>query len=933
MLVRLLGPVDVPGAARPVRGTRRRSVLAVLALHAGEVVPAGQLVDRVWHDAPPTGLNTLQSHVSQLRHALGDRAAIVARAPGYVLDLGAEGTDVGRAERLARRAARASDPAVSAAHLREALALWRGQPLADVAGSAWLDEQTARLRGLHENITRALVDARLALGESAALIPQLRQLARDHPFDEGLHWQLILALYRAGRQSDALATYQRLRHTLDEELGVRPGQRLRDLETAILRQDSGLDLPGGVTVPGGATVSAAPPEAGGPDGGGGPPVPAQLPLAVRHFAGRAGDLARLDALLDGPPSAGTAVAAVSGTAGVGKTTLAVHWAHRVADRFPDGQLYVNLRGYDPGRAALDPAQIIPDLLDALGVAPQTVPAGAAAQAALYRSVLADRRVLVVLDNARDAEQVRPLLPGSPGCLAVVTSRDRLTPLVAVEGAVPVTLDLLAPAEANDLLARRVGPARVAQEEAAAGEIVSRCARLPLALAIAAARAATEPALSLSALAAELRTAEDTLAVLDGGDAGTDVRVVFWCSYRTLSGPGARLFRLLGLHPGPEITVDAAASTAGLPVRLVRPLLSELTRANLITEHLAGRYRLHDLLRAYAAEQAGAAEGSQALRRLVDHHLHTAHEAALRLGPHVDSITLDAAAPGVVVGAIRDHDAARDWLHGEQQVLLTVVAHAAASGLDGHVWRLAWCLNPHLHRTNRWHDLLSVQRTALRCAQRAGDRLGQAHATRCIGLAYRGAERFDEARAQFTAAMELFGEAGYLIGVAHAHASIAWIDGAQNACEEALEHNRLALALYRTAGNAVGQAISLSNLGWYATRLGRHHEALEHCERALLLQQELGDHYSEAHTWDSLAHIHRALGRPDEAIGCLRRSLDLFRRSGDRYSEAGVLRCLGETYQLSGKTGQARDLWRSSLRLLDAIGHVEAAEVRALLETT
>jgi len=599
MQVRLLGPVDVAvdGVPRPVRGLRRKAVLAVLALHVGEIVSAGRMIDLVWgEDAPPTAVNTLQSHVSYLRRVLGSKEGVRARPPGYALELGDEATDVRVAERLISQGVQAADPADGARQVRAALALWRGRPLVDVAGVAWLDDQAERLDQLWLRGWRALLGARLGLGEHAQLIPDLEKLINDHPYDEQLHGQLILALYRTGRQADALAVYQRLRRTLNKELGIDPSQALRDLEAAVLRQDHALEL-----VPPAVALTAAPAIPAIPAA---LAVPAQLPLAVPAVAGRSRELASLDALLPGKRRrAGMVTAVVSGTAGVGKTALAVHWAHRVAARFPDGQLYVNLRGYGPTEPAQDPAEALHGFLDALGVPVERVPASLPAQIGLFRSLLAGKRVLVLLDNARGVEQVRPLLPGSPGCLAIVTSRSRLTPLVATEGARPLALDLLSAAAARDLLTERLGAARVAAEPAAVDEIVARCARLPLALAVAAARAGTRPDFPLAMLAAELREASAALDVLCGGDPATDVRAVFSWSYRALSTEAARMFRLLGLHPGPDISVSAAASLAGIPPRQARAPLADLVQEHLLTEHLPGRYALHHLLRAYAAEQA------------------------------------------------------------------------------------------------------------------------------------------------------------------------------------------------------------------------------------------------------------------------------------------------------------------------------------------
>ena len=506
----MLGSVDVvaDGEPRAVSGIRRKAVLATLALHDREVVSVGRLVDVVWGEAaPPTATNTLQSHVSYLRSVLGDKAAIRAHPPGYVFDLGAESTDVQVAERLLRQGTRSDDPVYSVRQLEAALALWRGRALADLADLPGLEDHVRRLDLLSLQVKRALSEARLAAGEHRQLLPGLEQMAAEHPLDERVHAQLMLALYRSGRQADALAVYRRLRHTLGDQLGIDPSQLLRDLETGILQQDPSLDAPTALL----AAVPAPPAAVAAAVAAAVPvpvlPVPAQLPSAVPTFAGRGAELDSLGTILSG--TARTSVAMISGTAGVGKTALAVHWARRVAERFPDGQLYVDLRGFDPGRAPLDPGEVVRGFLNALGVHVHRIPRGFDAQLGLYRSVLAGKRVLVLLDNARDAGQVLPLLPGSPGCVTIVTSRTQLTPLVATQGAWPLTLDLLTPEESRDLLGRRLGAGRVAAEGATAEKIIARCAGLPLALAIVAARAETT-ALPLSVLAEELQDSAGTL---------------------------------------------------------------------------------------------------------------------------------------------------------------------------------------------------------------------------------------------------------------------------------------------------------------------------------------------------------------------------------------------------------------------------------------
>ncbi|GAB2932894.1 BTAD domain-containing putative transcriptional regulator [Micromonospora polyrhachis] len=935
MQVRLLGPVDitVDGVPRTVSGLRRKAVLAVLALHPGEIVSTDRLIDVIWGDeAPATASNTLQSHVSYLRRVIGTRSAIVARPPGYLLDIPPDATDVEVAERLIRVGTQlldvgtqSADPPQAAAHLRTALALWRGRSLVDVSAVDRLHQEAERLERLRLVAVRALTDARLALGEHAQLVPELESLVREHQLDERIHEQLMLALYRAGRQSDALATYRRLRRTLDEELGIEPSPTLRDLESAILRQEPGLDLPRPAI-----EVNAAVPVRAS--------VPAQLPLAVRGFTGRTGELARLDALLpDGPDGAGPAAAvisAVSGTPGVGKTALAVHWAHRVAAHFPDGQLYVNLRGFDAGGLVMDPAEAIRGFLDALGVPVERIPAGLPAQAALYRSLLTGRRFLVVLDNARDAEQVRPLLPGSAGCLAVVTSRNQLTPLIVTEGAHPLALDLLSPTEATNLLAGRLGSDRVSGEPKAVKQIIDSCARLPLALAVATARAATRPGFPLAVLADELRDTADGLDAFDSSEPDTDVRAVFSWSYRALSEPAARLFRLLGLHPGPDIAVPAAASLAGIPPRPARALLAELTSSHLLMEHSPGRYTLHDLLRAYATELTHEHDSEQdrreAVHRLLDCYLHTACAGARLLQPFHELIDPAPARPRVVSVVPSDVEAAIAWFSVEHSVLLNAITRATGDGMSGHAWRLACAMADYFDRTGHWRDWEVTHETALAAAGRLADQRAQARIHYGLGRARAQLGRFTEAHLHLRTAAELYGRVGDPAGQAHTDRSFAWVFSRQGRHREGLAAAERALALFESTGDLAMQARALNSVGWQYAQLHDHRQALHHCQRALVLLQQVGDRSGEANTWDSLGYAHHHLGDHRQATACYQQAITLFRALGDRYYEADTLTHDGDSHQAAGDPDAARLAWLQALDILDALGHPDAEPVRARL---
>ncbi|GIH08302.1 SARP family transcriptional regulator [Rhizocola hellebori] len=905
--IRLLGPVEVivAGQAQAVNGLRRRAVLATLALHAGRVVSTDRLIDVVWGDrSPATALNTLQRHVSYLRGLLGGAGTIVARPPGYLLDMGPDAVDVQAAERLVQLAQRATDPAERVACLQAAVALWRGQPLADLAELTRLEEQAEHLVRLRWGAERNLTEARLSLGEHAQLAPELERLARQHPLDEQVHAQLMLALYRSGRPGDAVAAFRRLRDALGKELGVGPSSKLRDLEAAIVRQDTAIDAP----APAGQWLVAA-----------------QLPSAVPTFAGRDAAMSTLDDL-----AGNGGVIVVSGTAGVGKTTLAVHWAHRNAARFPDGQLYVNLRGFDPADSAVEPQWALHGFLEALGVPAARMPSDLDGLVNLYRTMVAGRRLLVLLDNAREAGHVRPLLPAAPGCLAIVTSRDQLIPLVAAESAQPLRLDLLSLHEARDMLTLRLGQRRVAAEPAATEAIVDRCARLPLALAIVAARAATHPGFTLAEVAAQLRD----LDAFDAGDDATDVRAVFSWSCRTLSPAAARLFRLLSRHPGPDISGRAAASLAAVPPGRIRPLLTELTRANLLTEHAYGRYSFHDLLRAYAADLAEQADSPgdrrAAMHRFLDYCLHTAHAADLALHPHFSRIAMETPQEGASPEHPRNRSEAEAWFTAEVAVLLAAVALAARCGFERHAWRLAWCLAGFLHRQGYWQDWLGTEHTALAAASRIADTAGQGHAHRNLALVCSRLGRFDEASEHLRRALDHFTACDDLAGQAHTYLGLGQVTERQGLYRDALDQSRQALTLFERAGCLPGRAYTLNAVGWQEGLLGDYHRAIELCEEALKLLVEVDDVQGQADTWDSLGYAHHQLGDHRRAIECYEHALEHFAQVNDQYGEASTYANIGGSQQAVGDGEAARAALSRALSILDTLGHADADRIRAEL---
>jgi DNA-binding SARP family transcriptional activator/tetratricopeptide (TPR) repeat protein len=666
------------------------------------------------------------------------------------------------------------------------------------------------------------------------------------------------------------------------------------------------------------------------------PVPRLLPPAVSHFVGRTDVLKILNEFAGGGARHNEAVpiAAIGGLAGIGKTALAVHWAHQVADQFPGGQLYVDLRGFGPRGSPVTPAEAIRGFLDALGVPAAQMPADPDARMARYRSLLAGRRVLVVLDNARDATQVRPLLPGSPGCLVVVTSRNQLDGLAASTGARLLALDVLSEADSSELLAAIVGSQRAGAEPDAVAEIAGLCGRLPLALAIAAARTAARPGLPLAALATEFRDARDRLDALDAGDPATSVRAVFSWSSDQLTGSAARLFRLLGVHPGPDINAPAAASLAWTGLAQVRRDLAELARACLVTEHDPGRYGMHDLLRAYASEQARACHTDAARRaavgRVLDHYLHTARAACVLLNPlREQQITLPAPQPGVAPEHMADGRHALAWFEAEHRVLLAAAGLAGRDGFDACAWQLPWAMAEFLDRRGYWDEQSAIERAGLAAAERLGDKAGQAVARRLLAYSYARRGDNEQARACLAPCLELYRQLGDRDGQARVRQSLSYVANQQGRYADAIGHDQQALVLFRATGHRVGQAAALNNIGWNRALLGDLEQARVFCQQALALHRELASP-GEPHTWDTLGYIEHQLGRYGEAANCYQNALAIFREQRYRFYQAQTLTHLGDTHHAADDRRQARDAWRQALDILDDLRHPDADQVRAKL---
>ena len=993
IVVRVLGPVRLRAGDRwqVPASPQLRLVLGLMALRIGQVVPVAELIDAIWEDEPPRSARaSLQALMTRLRQLLRPLpgASLTRCGDGYLLEFDQDLVDAERSRSLGR-AARAADGAAAIPLFDAALALWNGPALADAPDT---ERVTAIRYGLAEERLSMLQDrlaCMLARGREREAAAELPAALARHPLNERLAGMLMATWYRSGQRAEALAVFRQIRGRLVAELGVEPGAELQLLHQRILAGDVGLadghqpaaiDGHGPADVDGYQAVVFDGQQPAALDGrvlapanghqagssGHGPravpateqprpadgqehvgtltvlpvrpwPVPRQLPAAPAQFIDRAAEQARLDELIgqSAEPAGEAQVRAVVGSPGVGKSALATVWAHRAAGHFPDGQLYVNLKGFGPAARPVLPAQAVRGFLQALGVPSAEIPETPDAQAALYRSVLAGKRVLVVLDNARDADQVRPLLPGSSRCAVLITSRVRLDGLVATVGARILTLDVMSEAESRELIVRRLGAARAQAEPEAMADLARLCAGLPLGLAIVAARAAARPGFRLAALSAELAGGDGRrLDALETADTTSSVREVFSWSYRQLSQPAARVFRLLGLHPGPDITVAAAASLGGTGRPQARRVLAELAGAHLLTEHVPGRFTGHDLLRAYAAELAAEAEAEAdrdlARRRLGDHYLHTAAAAGRRLCPARPPLGLGDPQPGAVPEKFASYAEALAWFSAEHQVLLAVADAAAATHGDARAWQLPALLTDYLNREGHWHDLAALGRAALAAAEQAGDGLGRAHAHASIGVANLRVGCYRTARSHLLRASSLFREEGATAWQARNHLTVGVLFDRQGRHDKARRQAERALSLYQDLGYRAGEAHALENLGWHLANLGAATAAVDHCRRALDLNREVGNPIGEAHAWDHLGFAMHLVGDDDEAIACYRRALKLLREVRDRAEQGGVLARLGDIYSSVGNKAMAKAVWRRALAILEELHDLGADEVRSRL---
>lgn len=925
----LLGVVTARAGGVPVDvgSPQRRAVLAALLVDAGSPVGVGTLVDRVWGESVPAHpLAGLYAHISGLRQvvesasgAVGDDPPVrlVKTSGGYVLDLDPNCVDLWRFQSMVERAL---DPGPAAEEerlrlLRGAMSLWRGSPLGGLPISCtWAERERDGVRRLHIDAAVLWAQLELRLHPPETVIDTLHRLVEEYSLVEPLAASLITALALAGRVPEALERYAVVQRQLRDELGIDPGTALQQLHQSLLRND----------------VAEAPGR-----GRAGSTAPAQLPLGVRDFVGRTAELAQLDVVLSAAVGAAhTMVTVLSGAAGVGKTALALHWAQRARESFPDGQLYVDLRGFGPSGRPLRAEAALRTLLTGLGVAAEEIPRDLTAQAGMYRSLLVDHRVLVMLDNAFDSEQVSYLLPGSPTCAVMITSRSQLGGL-ALRGARLLTVGLLHETETRAMIAGRVGAERAELERDAVDTLLRVSAGLPLALGIVCARAAAQPDIALAALADEFGVESHRLDALDAGELGTNLRTVLSWSYQALERRTAQAFRLLGSMTSPDIDLSAAVSLLGVGRSRARGVLRQLVAANLVQQHRSDRYQLHDLVRLYAIERGRSDEPADsrdaARRRLVDFYLHTAHSAAMRLRPHQDPTDLPPAHPEFTPVDITDHRQALTWFTAERAALLGVIDATHDWGLHRHCWHLTEACGDFLDRQGHWDDWIHALRTALASAQAVDDPVGQAQAHRDLGLASTRLNRLHDAMNHFHQAVALLRAVDDRAGLGRAYIHLSWLHADEQRYEEGLDYATKALELFTDAGHPVGRATALDTMVHHQTTLGDYQPALEHAQQALTQFRELGDHHGEASALDNMGYALLHLRQYRQAVTCFEEALDLCRDVADRYGNAIILDHLGDAHLGLGDGGLARRAWQQAVIIFQELGHTDSHAVQQKLD--
>jgi DNA-binding SARP family transcriptional activator/Tfp pilus assembly protein PilF len=908
VIVRLLGPVEVTGpGGRAVLSTRQRALIGALALRAGMVVLADEVLDALWgEDQPRTALKSLQSHIARVRAALracGLTDVLVTRGPGYLCTLAPDEVDVACFEdqlRFARAEFADGHWPAGVRALRAGLALWRGEPLSDGEPEGWLRAEVGRLQEARIGALEELWQAELRLGRPEEAAREVERLLVRHPLRERLVELLMLALYRVGRPLDALRAYQRLRTRLSEDLGVDPAPSLQRLHLAILRQDPDL---GSATVV--EPVVAAHPPAH---------RPAQLPPRVGHFTGRAAELEALDQLL--VSDVDTRVAVIFGPGGIGKTALAVQWAHQIRNQFPDGQIFVELRGHD-SEAAVSSTEALTHVVRSLGLPGDQIPAQLPALTAQFRSMLDGKRLLIVLDNAADVDQIRPLVPATTTSALVVTSRTSLPSLATYHAVLGLGLDVPSDEEALALLRAVAGRDRVNEEIDEALRIVAWCGRMPLALRIAAAKLAGEPRASLKILAEELAFGDRLDALSVDGDTRS-VRTVFASAYRALSPDAARMFRLLGVFPGVSFDAHLAAALADLPLAVADRALAELLRAYLVAEADSGRFRLHDLIQLYAGECARRDEETlsraDAADRLIDWYLGVADVASRLLDRGRDPLELTLRHPLGEVPFRLDHPSTLAFLDAERENLLPVVRFAVEHGRHTGAWQVTYLLTGYFNSRGRWADRLEICRLGLAAAQRVGDPAAECLMRSGLGVALVMTRRFDEALDCLYPALELARRTGNHKREGHISNNIATAYARQRRFDEAVEAYLVALAVHQANDDALGITVACNNIGTAYIRLGQPDRSLSYLSRALDLIRSIDNPRIEAEVLFSLGEAALSQGRPTEALAQFQRALDIRRAIGDRRHEIDTLHSIGSARLELGDDGGAALDFQAALHI-------------------
>ncbi|MFF1902747.1 BTAD domain-containing putative transcriptional regulator [Kitasatospora sp. NPDC058218] len=957
MEFRILGALEVWVEGGPVRlgGRLQRALLAMLVVHADRVVPVARLVDAVWDETPPaTAERQIRNMVGLLRRRLdprpGQESPIVTDGPGYSLR-----TDRARVDArdfASQVAGAAGQGAAEVAHLRAALALWRGPALDGLPGRA-LAAVAAGLEEQRMSALERLFERELDAGRHREIVPELTGLVAEFPLRDHLVRHLLTALARTGRHTDGLEAYRRHAARLAEDLGLDPAPELQVLQQALLHPPCPSATHPGPSHPGPSHPGPSHPEPPHPEPPPpsppppGPPRPAQLPSDLPVFVGRARHLRTMDTRLTGtrtetetgaetatepgtgPVAPGTgpppaAVTVITGIPGVGKSALAVRWAHLARDRFPDGQLFADLHGWSPtGPRA--PHAVLGAFLRALGVATEQIPAQLDEAAALYRSLLAGRRVLIVLDDARSARQVRPLLPGTGGCVAVVTSRDRLTGLVVREAAHRIELDDFTPAEGQALLARVLGAGRTAARRSAGTRLLEACGHLPLALGIAAAHLRDRPHHDIEDFATELSAAGDRLDVLDAGGDGDDqssLRAAFDLSYRALDPAARRLFRLLGFGPAVDLTASSAAALSALDATECARLLHRLAAAHLVTERSAGRYRFHDLLRLFAAEQARREESEQArqlaLRRWYAWCLRHADAAARVLAPGRPRVPPGPPPEGLRTAVFTGPGQAVQWCDDQRTNLLATVHHAFEHGHDETAWKLPALLWGYLHRSAPHVERVALGRTAAAAARRLNDPVAQGRSLNDLGHAWSALGDLPAARRHYRQALDLVRPAGARPVEGQVLANLGACHFFSGRHADAADAFEQALALLPGEGPGADRwTISLCETSLAGTYLflGRHADAQAQADRVLTRDGSVLGGPMECSLRNVLGLARFVLGEPHEAVAHYERALAVGSRlTGYDDQRANSLVGLAAAWQALGRTDRSLRAWEAALAL-------------------